>query len=131
MKAVVVGVDDDRRVLESIESLVASAGHIAVLFSSAEDCLQSGVLGSAACIIADVCMPGMDGLELQRRIRLERPALPVILISAHCDNDVPQRALQGGAKDIAGNLPGVHGMSPSGPGARRRKSHGKILLRLA
>jgi FixJ family two-component response regulator len=53
-----------------------------------------GLLGSAACVIAD------DGLELQRRIRLGRPALPVILISAHYDGDVRQRALQGGAKEF-------------------------------
>jgi FixJ family two-component response regulator len=80
--------------------LMASAGHEVLLFSSAEDFLHSGRLAVAACVIADVRMPGMDGLELQRRIRLERPDLPVIFISAHYDDDVRSRALQGGAVDF-------------------------------
>jgi FixJ family two-component response regulator len=100
MATIVVGVDDDRRVLESIESLMASAGHVALSFSSAAEFLQSGTLAAASCVIADVRMPGMDGLELQRRIRLERPALPVIFISAHCDEDVRRRALEGGAVEF-------------------------------
>ena len=100
MTSIVVGVDDDRRVLESIESLMASAGHVTVVFSSAEEFLQSGTLPAVACVIADVRMPGMDGLELQRRIRLERPSLPVIFISAHCDEDVRKRALEDGGVEF-------------------------------
>jgi FixJ family two-component response regulator len=100
MPAIVVGVDDDRRVLESIEGLMVSAGHIALLFSSAEEFLQSGRLAAASCVIADLRMPGMDGIELQRRIRLERPELPVIFISAHYDDDVRRRALEGGAVEF-------------------------------
>jgi FixJ family two-component response regulator len=100
MTAIVVGVDDDRRVLESIESLMASAGHVALLFSSAEEFLQSGTLTAASCLIADLRMPGMDGIELQRRVRAERPELPVILISAHYDDDLRSRALEGGAMEF-------------------------------
>ena len=93
----VVGVDDDFRVRESIESLVESAGYTALVFSSAEEFLQSGALAGTICLITDVRMPGMDGIELQRRIGLERPELPVIFISAHQDEETRQRALNGGA----------------------------------
>ena len=80
---IVAAVDDDFRVRESMKSLLESAGYAPLVFSSAEEFLQSGTLAQATCVITDVRMPGMDGIELQRRIRLERPTLPVILISAH------------------------------------------------
>lgn len=96
-KHVVVSVDDDFRVRESIERLVDSAGYAPLVFSSAEDFLDSGTLAGATCLITDVRMPGMDGIELQRRVRLERPKLPVIFISAHSDDEIRQQALDGGA----------------------------------
>ena len=100
MKRIVVGVDDDLRVRESIESLVESAGYTPLVFPSAEEFLQSGTLPQATCLIADVRMPGMDGIELQRRVRLERPQLPMIFISAHQDDDARRRALDGGAVEF-------------------------------
>jgi len=96
-KHVVVGVDDDFRVRESIERLVESAGYAASVFSSAEEFLQSGTLARAICLITDVRMPGMDGIELQRCIRLNRPELPIIFISAHQDDETRKRALDEGA----------------------------------
>ena len=99
-KHVVVGVDDDFRVRESIERLADSAGYAPLVFSSAEDFLDSGTLAGATCLITDVRMPGMGGIELQRRVRLERPKLPVIFISAHFGDDIRQRALDGGAVDF-------------------------------
>jgi FixJ family two-component response regulator len=99
-KHVVVSVDDDFRVRESIERLVDSAGYAPLVFSSAEDFLDSGTLAGATCLITDVRMPGMDGIELQRRVRLERPKLPVIFISAHSDDEIRRRALEGGAVDF-------------------------------
>jgi FixJ family two-component response regulator len=94
---IVVGVDDDFRVRESIESLVESGGYAALVFSSAEEFLQSGALAGTICLITDARMPGMDGIELQRRVRLKGPELPVIFISAHYDEETRQRALDGGA----------------------------------
>jgi FixJ family two-component response regulator len=97
---IVAAVDDDFRVRESIKSLLESAGYAPRVFSSAEEFLQSGTLAMATCVITDVRMPGMDGIELQRRIRLERPALPVILISAHHNAEVRQTAIDEGAVDV-------------------------------
>jgi FixJ family two-component response regulator len=94
---VVVGVDDDFRVRVSIESLLESAGYATRVFASAEEFLQSGTLAAATCLITDVRMREMDGIELQRRIRLEHPKLPVIFISAHHDEKTRRRALDDGA----------------------------------
>ena len=96
-KQLVVGVDDDFRVRESVGRLVESAGYAHLVFSSAEEFLQSGTLAIANCLVTDVRMPGMNGIELQRRIRLERPYLPVIFISAHQYDEARERALAEGA----------------------------------
>jgi FixJ family two-component response regulator len=97
---IVAAVDDDFRVRESMASLLESAGYSPVVFASGGEFLGSGTLAAATCVITDVRMPGMDGIELQRRIRLERPTLPVILISAHHDANVRQKAIEEGAIDV-------------------------------
>ena len=99
-KQFVVAVDDDFRVRESIESLVESAGYTPLIFPSAEAFLESGTLIRAMCLITDVRMPGMNGIELQRRIRTERPELPVIFISAHNDVATRRRAFDEGAANF-------------------------------
>ena len=93
----VLGVDDDVRIRESIARLAASAGYTAILFPSAEALLASGALEGAGCLISDVRMPGMDGLELQRRVKAKSPRLPVIMISGQLDEQVRERALALGA----------------------------------
>jgi FixJ family two-component response regulator len=100
VEQVVVGVDDDFRVREAITSLVESAGYASRVFSSAEEFLQSGTLAGTSCLITDVRMSGIDGIELQRRARLVRPELPIIFISAHRDDEIRQQALHGGAVDF-------------------------------
>jgi FixJ family two-component response regulator len=97
---IVAAVDDDFRVRESLEDLIESAGYEPVVFSSGEEFLQSGTLTATTCVITDVRMPGMDGIELQRRIRLVRPDLPVIFISARTGTEIRQKALDEGAVDF-------------------------------
>ncbi len=99
-KQIVVAVEDDPRVRESMESLMESAGYAPVMFSSGEEFLRSGSLAAAACVITDVRMPGMDGIEVQRRIRRERPEVPVIFISGRYSAETRQRALDEGAVEF-------------------------------
>jgi FixJ family two-component response regulator len=94
---VVATIDDDRRVRESVQSMLESAGYDAVAFESGEAFLKSGALSEVACVVADVRLPGIDGLELQRRARRDRPGVPIIFITAHDDDDVRRRALKDGA----------------------------------
>jgi FixJ family two-component response regulator len=97
IKSVVAVVDDDPRVRESLESLIESAGFTARVFSLGEDFLQRGPLTETSCLITDIRMPGMDGLDLQRRVRLARPDLPIIFITAHHEDEVERRAFAEGA----------------------------------
>jgi len=93
----VITIDDDLRIRESVESLLESAGLASLVFSSAEEFLRSGSLSEARCLITDVRMVGIDGVELLRRVRLVRPQLPVIFITGHQDDEVRRKALEGGA----------------------------------
>jgi FixJ family two-component response regulator len=97
---IIVVVDDDPRVRASLRSVLESAGYQPLMFPSAETVLASGALARAACLIADIRMPGMDGIELQRRVRLERPELPVIFITALDSDDIRRQAMAGGAVDV-------------------------------
>jgi FixJ family two-component response regulator len=94
----VVLVDDDKSVRISLARLFRSAGMDFIAFESAEEFLKSSSLNSAGCLIADVRMPRMQGLELQQICRTKRPALPIIIISAFNDDDAEDRAIEAGAK---------------------------------
>jgi FixJ family two-component response regulator len=94
---IVALVDDDARVRESLKHLLYSAGIETRSFSSAEEALQPGVLDSVCCLVTDVRMPGIDGCELQRRVKAILPALPVIFVTAHPDDHVRDHALTQGA----------------------------------
>jgi len=80
-----------------LRSLMASAGLVAEAFASAEEFLASPSRHDTTCLILDVLMPGMDGLELQRRLVTSNWKVPIIFISAHADAEVRARALQAGA----------------------------------
>ena len=91
-------VDDDASIRESVSSLLRSVGHAVNVFGSAEELVASAALCATACVITDVRMPGMSGLELQRHLALTYPRLPVILMTAHAsDEEVRLRALKDGA----------------------------------
>jgi two-component system response regulator FixJ len=93
----VVVVDDDAKMRESLESLLQSAEFSVAVFGSAEDTLQSPSLAKANCLVTDVRMPGMHGLDLQRRVKRDFPHLPVILITGNYDEQVETRAMADGA----------------------------------
>ena len=78
-------VDDDRRVLESLEDLLESAGHRVRLYGTAAALLDSGSLADIDCLICDIDLPAIDGFELLRRASASRPGLPVILITGHAE----------------------------------------------
>ena len=89
-------VDDDHSVREALTSLVRSLGYVAMAFECAEDLLKSNRHRSASCVIADVQMPGMTGLELHNRLIASGEPIPIILITAFPDEKARERALQAG-----------------------------------
>jgi FixJ family two-component response regulator len=93
-------VDDDESVREALRSLIKSVGLRAEIFASAEDFLNSSHLKDTVCLILDVQMPGMGGLELQRQLGSGNYLIPIIFISAHKNEEAQARALQAGAIDF-------------------------------
>jgi len=93
-------VDDDESVRVALKSLIGSVGLRAEVFASAEEFLHSRLLSETDCLIADVRMPGMSGLELQDRLKGDNSPIPIIFISAHDDGDARVRGLQAGAIDF-------------------------------
>jgi FixJ family two-component response regulator len=92
-------VDDDGAIRDAIQSLLRSVGLRAAVFGSAEDVLHSGQLHAAACLIVDVRMPRMSGLELQRQLATARCPTPMIFITAHGDAEA-----RAGAESWGGGL---------------------------
>ena len=90
-------VDDDRSVVEGIVSLLESVGYAAAGFVSAEDFLKSAELRCTACLILDVCMPGISGPELQSRLAAANIHTPIIFITAHGDHQLSAEVLATGA----------------------------------
>jgi FixJ family two-component response regulator len=93
-------VDDDGLLRDALRRLLKASGFGAVSFESAEDLLNSGRLPEIACLIADVRMPGMSGLELQAKLKAERCALPIIFITAHGDAKMRIQAMRDGAVEF-------------------------------
>jgi FixJ family two-component response regulator len=92
-------VDDDESVREALKSLLRSVGHSAEVFASAEEFLRSGNYQETQCLILDIRMPGMSGLELRRRLVTTGSRIPIIFISAHADEEA--RAPELGERAIA------------------------------
>src|ERR1700733_12498744 len=93
-------VDDDDSMRSAIEGLLKVAGLPAQVFASAEEFLKSGQQHHAACLIADIRMPGMSGLELQAHLNADRCKIPTIFITAHGDAKMRLQALREGAVEF-------------------------------
>jgi len=93
-------VDDDESVRFALKGMMKSVGLPAQAFASAEDFLNSGILHQTACLIADIRMPGMSGLDLQKKLNSEHYRIPTIFITAHGDAKMRLQALRSGAVEF-------------------------------
>jgi FixJ family two-component response regulator len=96
-KNLIAVVDDDELVRGALQRLLKTSGLGAVSFGTAEDLLKSGQLPDIACLIVDIRMPGMSGLELQAKLKAERCRIPIIFITAHGDAKMRTQAMRDGA----------------------------------
>jgi FixJ family two-component response regulator len=90
-------VDDDQSVRNAARTLLRALGYSTATFASAEEFLQSGRLQETACLITDVQMPGMSGVDLQDHLNARGDKTPVIFVTAFPEEDTRRRALSGGA----------------------------------
>ena len=93
-------VDDDDLMRSALQGLLKAVGLPARTFASAEEFLESGQLHDTACLIADIRMSGMSGLELQAKLNAERVRIPTIFITAHGDERMRMQALRAGAVEF-------------------------------
>jgi len=98
--SLVAVVDDDEFLRDALRRLLKASGLGAVSFESAEDLLNSGRLQEISCLIADVRMPGLSGLELQARLKAEQCPVPIIFITAHGDAKMRIQAMRDGAVEF-------------------------------
>jgi FixJ family two-component response regulator len=90
-RAYIAVVDDDESVRESLPDLIRIFGHEAEAFSSAEEFLASSGVDLAKCLVLDIAMPGMSGIELQRELTRLGRRIPIVFITAHGDEQICQR----------------------------------------
>jgi FixJ family two-component response regulator len=95
-KTLISIVDDDESVREATQGLMNALGFVAEAFASGEDFLKSGRVQGTSCLIVDMQMPGMTGLELHARLVASGCAIPTIMITAYPDNRGRARALEAG-----------------------------------
>jgi FixJ family two-component response regulator len=93
-------VDDDDLMRSALQGLLKAVGLPARAFASAEEFLESGQQHDTACLIADIRMSGMSGLELQAKLNAERLRIPTIFITAHGDERMRMQALRAGAVEF-------------------------------
>jgi len=96
-RSLVSVVDDDESVRESLPDLLRELGFAAHAFSSAEEFLTSDYVDQTRCLILDIAMPGMTGLDLQRELKLRRQEIPIVFITARRDETVRPLVLERGA----------------------------------
>lgn len=93
-------IDDDESVRSALQGLFTAVGLAAHTFASAEEFLHSGQHSQTRCLITDIRMPGMSGLELQARLNAARIRIPTIFITAHGDAEMRLKALRSGAVEF-------------------------------
>jgi FixJ family two-component response regulator len=93
-------VDDDELMRGALQGMLKSVGLPSEAFASAEEFLKSGHQQNTACLIADIRMPGMSGLELQAKLNAEHCRIPTIFITAHGDTKMRMHALRAGAVEF-------------------------------
>jgi FixJ family two-component response regulator len=93
-------VDDDESLQSALQDLIESDGLSALCFGSAEQFLDSEARHKAACLIADIRMPGMSGLELQAKLKAEGCRIPIIFATAHGDAEMRTLAMRDGAVEF-------------------------------
>ncbi|WP_253278137.1 response regulator [Variovorax paradoxus] len=99
VRSLISVVDDDQSVRESLPDLLNEFGFAVETFASAEEFLASGFIDKTHCLILDVTMPGISGLELQRELRLRGHAVPIVFITAHADESIRPLMIEQGAVD--------------------------------
>src|SRR6266850_3486604 len=99
-KKMIAIVDDDDSIRSALQGVLESAELPAQSFASAEEFLKSGQRHQIACLIADIRMPGMSGLELQAHLNAERCRIPIIFLTAHGDEKMRMQALRAGAVEF-------------------------------
>jgi FixJ family two-component response regulator len=93
-------VDDDELMRSALQGMLKSVGLASQAFASAEEFLKSGQHQNTACLIADIRMPGMSGLELQAKLNADHCRIPTIFITAHGDTKMRMQALRAGAVEF-------------------------------
>ncbi len=96
---IVFVVDDDISVRESLQALIVSAGWRVQVFGSAQEFLGNPRVSTPSCLVLDVSLPGLTGLELQQRV-VDRPDMPIIFITGHGDVPMTVKAMKGGAVEF-------------------------------
>jgi FixJ family two-component response regulator len=100
MTKLIVIIDDDDAMRDSLRDLIEAAGLVACCFGSAEEFLESGLHRQAACLITDILMPKMSGLELQSRLKEEKCDIPIIFITAYGEGKMRIQAMREGAVEF-------------------------------
>ena len=93
-------VDDDDSMRSALQGLLKAVGLPAQAFASGEEFLKSGQRQHTVCLIADIRMPGMSGLELQAQLNADHCRIPIIFITAHGDEKMRMQALRAGAVEF-------------------------------
>lgn len=93
-------VDDDESVRESLPDLLTEFGLVTRTFSSAEDFLASDCIGQTKCLVLDIAMPGMNGLGLQRELKVRGHKIPIIFITGQKDEAARMQAFEQGAVEV-------------------------------